>query len=248
MMMRFEKYIGIDYSGAGKPTHGHKGLQVYLGDAADDPIILKPPTGTRWSRWSITTWLVEQIASSSRVVAGIDHGFSLPQEQFYGATIWPAFLQAFTDEWNSDERQIRKVQIEKRHKADRKALRLTENWTSSAKSVFNTNGPGVSLSTFAGIPWLYRIRQKLGDTVHFWPFDGWVIPDGRSAIVEVYPAIFKNRYPSEGRNGDEQDAYATARWLMESDQRGILDQYLHPPLTKDERKQAELEGWILGIT
>jgi len=34
----------------------------------------------------------------------------------------------------------------------------------------------------------------------------------RTEITEVYPSIFKSRYPRDDRTADEQDAYATARW------------------------------------
>jgi hypothetical protein len=48
----------------------------------------------------------------------------------------------------------------------------------------------VAKSTHAGIPWLRFIRQHLGSRVHFWPFDGWDVPAGRSVIAEVYPALW----------------------------------------------------------
>ncbi len=57
----------------------------------------------------------------------------------------------------------------------------------------------------AGIPWLRFIRQRMGDQVHFWPFDGWDIPAGRSAIIEVYPALRSRDFPREGRTGDQHD-------------------------------------------
>lgn len=127
-------------------------------------------------------------------------------------------------------------------------FRLCERWTSSAKSVFRFDCQGqVAKSTHASIPWLWHVRRMVGDRVHFWPFDGWRIPNGKSAIVEVYPSIFRSRYLREGRSADEQDTFATARWLRETSERGILDRYLDPPLTAEERELAELEGWILGI-
>lgn len=46
---------------------------------------------------------------------------------------------------------------------------------------------------------------------------------------------------------DQQDAYATTKWLSESDERGILSRYFDPPLTDRKRRVAELGGWILGI-
>jgi len=31
------------------------------------------------------------------------------------------------------------------------------------------------------------------------------------------------------------------------DERGFLERYFDPPLTDEERKMADLEGWILAI-
>ena len=73
--------------------------------------------------------------------------------------------------------------------------RLTEERAGGAKSVFHFDVQGsVAKSTHAGIPWLRFIRQRLGDRVHFWPFDGWDIPGGRSAVVEVYPALWSRGF------------------------------------------------------
>jgi hypothetical protein len=70
--------------------------------------------------------------------------------------------------------------------------RLTEERASGAKSVFHFDVQGsVAKSTHAGIPWLRFIRRRLGDRVHFWPFDGWDIPGGRSAVAEVYPSLWR---------------------------------------------------------
>ena len=99
----------------------------------------------------------------------------------------------------------------------------------------------------AGIPWLRRIRNEVGSKIHFWPFDGWDVAEGKSVIAEAYPSIFKSRYPREDRTADQQDAYAVSRWLKETNERGFLDRYFDPPLTDEERRVADLEGWILGI-
>ena len=66
-------------------------------------------------------------------------------------------------------------------------------------------------------------------------------------IAEVYPSIFNSRYPRGDRTADQQDAYAVARWLQESDARDILAVYFDPRLTAEERSVVDLEGWILGI-
>jgi hypothetical protein len=105
----------------------------------------------------------------------------------------------------------------------------------------------VAKSTHAGIPWLLYIRRQLGDRVHFWPFDGWQIPAGRSAVAEVYPALWKRDFPSEGRTADQHDAYCVAAWLRQADLDGRLPGFLTPKLTAPERALAEVEGWILGV-
>lgn len=87
-------------------------------------------------------------------------------------------------------------------------FRLCEQWTSSAKSVFQFDMQGsVAKSTHSGIPWLRFLRERMGDRLFFWPFDGWRPPDGVSVIAEVYPSVFRNRYPKNGRTPDEHDAY-----------------------------------------
>ena len=129
-----------------------------------------------------------------------------------------------------------------------KEFRLTERWSSSAKSVFQFDVQGsVAKSTHTGIPWLLRLRNEFGERIHFWPFDGWSPPDDKSVVAEIYPSIFKNRFARDDRSADQQDAYSVARWLSESTQAGFLDRYFHPPLVDAQRETAELEGWILGI-
>jgi len=122
-------------------------------------------------------------------------------------------------------------------------------WRSGgAKSVFHFDVQGqVAKSTHAGIPWLHFIRQRLGGRVHFWPFDGWDIPAGRSAIGEVYPALWSRGFAREDRTGDQQDAFSIAAWLSIADRDGRLAAALNPGLTAAERSVAQVEGWILSV-
>jgi hypothetical protein len=126
--------------------------------------------------------------------------------------------------------------------------RLTEERAGSAKSVFHFDVQGsVAKSTHAGIPWLRFIREQLGVRVHFWPFDGWEIPAGRSAVAEVYPALWSRSFAPENRTGDQHDAYSVAAWLSRADRDGSLAALLKPDLTPPERTLAKVEGWILGV-
>jgi len=126
--------------------------------------------------------------------------------------------------------------------------RLAEERAGGAKSVFHFDVQGsVAKSTHAGIPWLRFIRQRLGERVNFWPFDGWDIPAGRSAIAEVYPSLWSRSFARDARDGDQHDAYCIAAWLSRADRNGSLATFLKPDLTPPERAVAQVEGWILGV-
>jgi hypothetical protein len=127
-------------------------------------------------------------------------------------------------------------------------LRLTEQWTATAKSVFLFDVQGsVAKSTHTGIPWLGYLRRECKRQIHFWPFDGWDIPQGSSVVAEVYPSLWMRRFPNLDRNSDCQAAYAAAAWLRRADLKGSLSQFLSPPLEPKERELATIEGWILGV-
>jgi hypothetical protein len=176
-------------------------------------------------------------------------------------TSWTQFLDDFAAHWPTDAPQCRIDSVRngtwwrtaKKPPGERVGenswFRLCERWTSSAKSVFQFDMQGqVAKSTHAGLPWLRWLRNELGECVHWWPFDGWDVPDAKHVVVEVYPAIFRNRYVRDGRDPDQHDAYAVARWLEENQRRDSLARYFSPPLTENEFEVAGREGWILGVS
>jgi hypothetical protein len=91
------------------------------------------------------------------------------------------------------------------------------------------------------------LRSWCKRPIHFWPFDGWEIPEGKSVVAEVYPSLWTRRFPKDGPDGDEQAAFAVAAWLQRADMNGSLGSYFNPPLTPEEREVADIEGWILGV-
>ena len=191
-------------------------------------------------------------------LVGIDHGFSFPLRYFEVHGLkpdWPTFLDDFLRHWPTDEDHTY-VDFVREGSAGNGAARtgnarwrrLTEERAGGAKSVFHFDVPGqVAKSTHAGIPWLRFMRRELGDQVHFWPFDGWNIPHGRSAIAEVYPALWSRCFACEGRTGDQHDAYSIAAWLSRADWDGALSGFLKPSLSPPEAAVALVEGWILGV-
>lgn len=259
-MPAFSRYVGIDYSGAETPTASLKGLRVYVaGDNAPPAEVPPPPSPRRyWTRRGIAEWLVERLSEGAPTLVGIDHGFSFPLRYFEAhqlAPDWPAFLDDFQRHWPTDDDHVYVEFVRDGvcgNGAERggsaRWRRLTEERAGSAKSVFHFDVPGsVAKSTHAGIPWLRYLRRHLGERVHFWPFDGWQIPSGRSAVAEVYPALWKHAFAANGRTADQHDAYSAAAWLRQVDLDGRLAEFLNPALTPSQRAVAQVEGWILGV-
>ena len=259
-MPAFARTIGIDYSGAETPTASLKGLRVYMAEGGGLPAEALPPPSPRkyWTRKGVTQWLVERLAEDAPTLVGIDHGFSFPLRYFEVHGLkpdWPAFLDDFQRHWPTDGDHTYVDFVRDGTAGNGTARmgnarwrRMTEERAGGAKSVFHFDVPGsVAKSTHAGLPWLQFIRRELGERVHFWPFDGWNIPVGRSAIVEVYPALWSGSFAREGRTGDQHDAFAIAAWLSRADRDGSLAAFLKPDLTPAERTQARAEGWILGV-
>lgn len=258
-MASFVRYIGIDYSGAETPASSLKGLRVYLAQEDTAPVEILPPPSPRkyWTRRGIAEWLVERLTEDVPTLVGINHGFSFPLRYFkeHGLSLgWSAFLDDFQRHWPTDE----DIYVDfvrdglfgngAARLGNARWRRLTEEYARGEKSVFHFDVQGsVAKSTHAGIPWLRFIRNKLGSRVHFWPFDGWVIPAGHSAIAEVYPALWSRNFANEGRTGDQHDAFSIVAWLARADNDGSLAPFFEPNLLPSERKVAETEGWILGV-
>jgi hypothetical protein len=257
---RFERYIGIDYSGAQTPSSSLKGLRVFAADRLTIPQEVQPPPSPRkyWSRRGIAEWLVARLSEETPTLVGIDHGFSFPLQYFEQHRLpldWPSFLDDFQRHWPTDEDIYVDFVREgvtgngAARSGNPRWRRVTELRARTAKSVFHFDVQGsVAKSTHAGIPWLRYIRQRAGGRVHFWPFDGWSVPPSRSVVVEVYPALWNRTFPSEGRTGDQQDAFAIATWFQGADADGSLERFFNPSLEPQDRKNAEIEGWILGVS
>jgi hypothetical protein len=256
----FQHYIGIDYSGAKTPTSSLEGLRVYMADHASPPAEVLPPPSPRkyWTRRGIADWLVGWLAANEPTLVGIDHGFSFPVRYFevhHLAHDWSAFLDDFQQHWPTDEDHTYVDFV--RHgtcgncaarSGDPRWRRLTEIRGRATKSVFHFDVQGsVAKSTHAGLSWLRYLRRALGTRVHFWPFDGWDIPAGVSAIVEVYPALWSHGFAREERTSHQHDARSVAAWLLDADLDGRLRAFLNPSLTSADRELAQIEGWILGV-
>lgn len=260
-MPQFARHIGIDYSGAETPTSSLKGLRVYMASGGEPSIeVLPPPSNKKyWTRRGLAEWLVATLRDDVPTIVGIDHAFSFPLRYFEAHGLlpdWPRFLEDFQRHWPTDDDHayvdfVRYGALGNgpARSGNAKWRRLTEERARGAKSVFHFDVQGsVAKSTHSGIPWLLFIRKQLGEQVHFWPFDGWAIRADRSAIVEVYPALWSREFAVGDRTGDRHDAYSIAAKLSQADKDGTLAQMLQPELSDQERLVAGVEGWILGVS
>jgi hypothetical protein len=256
----FTRYIGIDYSGARTPSSSLKGLRVYVA-ATDWPATeIQPPPSPRWywTRREIAEWLADRLKEEQPTLVGIDHGFSFPLRYFETHLLpphWPMFLEDFRFHWPTDRDHTYIDFIRDGAMGNGAARTGNSRWRritevrAKAKSVFHFDCQGsVAKSTHAGIPWLLYLRNALGDKIHFWPFDGWNPPPGKSVIVEAYPALWNRAFPREDRTPDQHDAYAIAEWMRRADANGSLAAFFAPHLDPGESRVAQdVEGWIFGV-
>jgi hypothetical protein len=236
MIPRFTRYCGIDYSGA-KTVHDRlPGLRVFLSkDLGEPQEICQPSDPPRhWSR------------------AGL--AFSFPETYFKEQRLsgdWTSFLRDFQSRCPADEpgRRVRDLAWgpDRCSKwGDARSRRIVDCRT-GGKSVFHFNVPGsVAHSTHAGLPWLLRIREARPE-VHFWPFDGWLPPAGRSVIAEVYPRLWNHLPRLPGMSGDQHDAWCVADRLRHADREGVLKDWFNPSLSEANSARVLREGWMLGV-
>ena len=256
---QFDRFLGIDYSGAQTATSSLPGLRLYGATLTHSPAESPPPPGPRkyWTRRGLAEWLVTALRDGPPTLVGIDHGFSFPLRYFEVHHLppdWPAFLDDFQHHWPTDEDNL-SVELIRNGAFGSGAARMGKpRWRriteerSRAKSVFHFDVQGsVAKSTHAGLPWLRYLRQQLGSRLHFWPFDGWTPPPDRSVVAEVYPALWSRTFPVQDRNPHQHDAYSVTRWMQESSADGTLPDCFLPQLQPAERITAQLEGWILGL-
>ncbi len=256
----FNRYVGIDYSGAETPIASLKGLRVYMADRVTPPVEVKPPAGSKkhWTRRGIAEWLVKVLSEDTPTLVGIVHGFSFPLRYFTENQVpldWRVFLEDFQRHWPTDD-DLTYVDFVREgvcgdaatRSGNPRWRRVTEIRARGAKSVFHFDVQGsVAKSTHSGLPWLRFVDLNTADRVHFWPFNGWDLPAGQSVVAEVYPALWCRGFPQDGRDGHQHDAYSIAAWMRQADSNGSLSTYTHPPLDAADCEAAEIEGWILGV-
>ena len=261
---QFRRYIGIDYSGAETSESRLAGLRAFDAGPQGEPCEQNTTTGDgslskhmrwNWTRKELAHWLLNELRRPEPVIVGIDHGFSFPESCLnrYGLRTWDDFLEDFCTHWPTDQDGVYVDDIREGKPARTGRMnefRVTDRRAKGTQSVFKFDGAGtVGKSTHTGIPWLRFLRghKDLDGRIHFWPFDGFEVPEDSSVVAEVWPTLFRRMYHCpEGRTKDQHDAYAVARWFQEMDSAAGLARFLRPVLSREHEMIVRREGWILG--
>jgi hypothetical protein len=247
----FDQYVGVRYSGRKGPSERLDDLLVFAAREDHEAWreLNRSDAEGRWSRQELAAWLLAKLSEESRVVVALDHAFSFPQTYMHRNNLesWDVFLRDFESHFPTHQVSVKELLPGLRRLGEEDEQRLTGRWTAFPRSVFQFDlQDNAARATHAGIPWLSYLRRA-GERVHFWPFDGFALPDGKSAVVEARPARLKYRYGREGLDRQEHEAFAIAAWLQDRDRLDLLRPYFTPPLSESEQERARIEGWILGV-
>jgi hypothetical protein len=251
------RLVGVDYSGAATADTRLPGLRVCIATPSTPaPVELLPPLARRWTRRELAHAPSDLLANDMPTLIGIDHALGLPRS-FLDAAGWPldwsTMLDRFVGCWPMANPGATVAAVRRDRTSAGGRLPSNARWRRAcdhrcgAKSPFHFDVPGsVATSTHAGLAWIAWLRERHPD-LHVWPFDGWTVPAGASAIAEAWPALVSGGWPRDGRSPDLHDAWCLARWMAESSNDGALDRALCGPDNEDERTLARVEGWILGV-
>ncbi|HVS01707.1 MAG TPA: hypothetical protein VMT16_02980 [Thermoanaerobaculia bacterium] len=250
-MSAFGHYIGVRYSGRKGPAERLDDLAVFSAREEHEPYVElnRSDSEGRWSRQELASWLGEKLSAEEPTVVGLDHAFSFPQSYMHRHDLgsWESFLHDFEEHWPTHRLSVRELLPGLSRLGESDEQRLTGSWTAFPRSVFQFDlKDSAARATHAGIPWLSYLKRG-GKNAHFWPFDGFAVPAGRSVVAEVRPARLLHRYGRDGLSRDQHPAYAICAWLQDRDRLGLLTPYFQPPLSEAEMERARLEGWILGV-
>lgn len=211
--LNFDRFIGIDWSGAKDPRRGLGIAQCFRGQGV--PRIV-PNNGTRgWRRKEVLDWLIGLNRAGERLVAGFDFAFAYPYcdaqayfpghrhtpekakslwelieavcrdaEDFYGGPFYLTRAAPFADYLLYQKYKGKKYQGRMRI-TDNRCNKLTGN----PSSVFKCVGPeSVGSGSIAGMRFLHQVNSRLREDFQIWPFQP--EDNGRSVIVEIFPRFF----------------------------------------------------------
>lgn len=202
MLKPFDRFIGIDWSGAARSPQ--KGIAVAIAKPGiASPKIVTRTAATLWSRQEVVDWLVAE-AECGRVLIGIDFAFGFPPLPV-GAMTWAEVDRhcdcdpdLYGGRFFSDRGHLCGEYVNgpwgKGGLYSARNYRSTEREASRIRGASPScmlNGVGASavgFSSTSGMRALVSLRAKLGGRLAIWPFDS--VQDDSSVLVEIFPRLF----------------------------------------------------------
>lgn len=209
----FNRFIGIDWSGAKDPRRGLQAAQCFQGTAVPQIVINGKPRN--WRRAAVLDWLVQIHQTGEKVLAGFDFSFAYPycDEKAYfpghdqtpknAESLWKlvdAVCQGAGDFYGgpfylTQDAPLADYLLYMNYKGRcySNRMRITDGRCikhgGNLNSVFKCVGPeSVGIGSIAGMRMLHHIKNHLNKNFLIWPFEK---PDNsRSVIGEIYPTLF----------------------------------------------------------
>lgn len=269
--MKFERFIAIDWSGAGPDTQRNRGLAI-----ADDHGIVSPPRFTTWTRLEVEDFLKSAFAGPPAVIA-IDAALSFAygfQHAVFEVETWVEMVESFgvLSERHDTAREIARsinarfdgggpfrfdecrndTSFYREH--DVAYFRAVGLRMPQCVSPFYL-GSGAcvgfhSITCLSMLSRLMRLRETSEIDFQVWPFEGESLRSNH-VILECYPALYPiDGIDSDDIDGHQRDALRTVEWLKNT--REELD-WSCPPVPFGRRvdvpwnEQLAFEGWVLGV-
>ena len=213
-LLRFDKFISIDWSGAKGPYLKNLKVAVCLpGEVA--PKLVQPPGFHTWRRDDLVDWIIKE-AKYQRVLVGVDFAFAYPycdkSAYFPGSYESPNSVRAlwqtidtacqsepslyggpFYKDGTSPFSQYLCYQTYKGQRFNNHRLRNSEKvcelMGTRPTCTFKCVGPDqVGSGTAAGMRALHHIAQNHNESISIWPFDD--LRERISTFVEIFPRLF----------------------------------------------------------
>ena len=209
--MRFDIFVGIDWSGA--KGHAHRGLSAFVCYAGNEvPQKISPPHGKKaFSRQDIID-VIDDLACQGRVLVGIDFAFAYPIDEaghYFPELDQHAYqpedafgLWALIDRLNQGAPDYYGGLIwddpiygayynapsgrkGARFASRRRATEIAASAIKSPSPTFNCVGPaGVGTGSLAGMRLCHAFQSKAS----IWPFSS--LPDAPITLVEIFPSFY----------------------------------------------------------
>ena len=208
MSPAFDRFAGVDWSGAGGV--GYSGIAVAACRVDSAPPALVAPPSRRWRRTDFVAWVSAQVATAERLLIGIDCAFALPApvagallgDSYTAAALWAhidaictgsddyfggGFVQHAAHAPYFWQNGPRPPGFAEHHRATEHACRAAG--LGAPESPLKLVGARqVGKGGLAGMRVLHALKQRVGDRLAVWPFDP--LEHAQIVCVELYPRLF----------------------------------------------------------